>query len=328
MSDPSMLQGTFLITLTPAAYDGGVPVAGMTGKVKVGPEPKVSTTVLVAKDGACTLWKKVSAPFCDPDCPDKSTPVCDDDLVCQPYPMATQVGSVEVKGLRDASGPITFEMLLNESSYGGASYNAPGTFAYPPFADGDPVTLKASGCAYPAFTLTSHGIEPLVLKTENVPLEDGKPIELAWTPPADPSTTAIHVRVDISHHGGLKGEILCDPPDNGSLTISAALVSGLYKLGIAGFPSVQIARSAVGGVASGHVELAVESPMETGIDIPGLHSCTQDGEPLDPDPECDGRRCRADLTCECGGDADCPAGKKCEVCGTHKEDGSPDQCCR
>ena len=80
----------------------------------------------------------------------------------------------------------------------------------------------------------------------SITLEKDKPLTLTWTAKGASADSTIHVHLDISHHGGTKGQIECDTADSGSLTIGASLVTQLVNLGVAGFPTVRLTRSSVG----------------------------------------------------------------------------------
>ena len=110
---------------------------------------------------------------------------------------------------------------------------------------------------------------------------------LAWNAPAMPDIARVQIRLDISHHGGKKGEIDCDVPDTGSFTIPASLVTELVDLGLAGFPTIQVAREVSGtSQAQPKIALLVSSPVEREVDT-GVKSCTMD--------------------------IDCPAGQHCDT---------------
>jgi hypothetical protein len=88
--------------------------------------------------------------------------------------------------------------------------------------------------------------------------------------------------------------IECDTEDTGSLEISAALVTKLLDLGVAGFPTVIVTREAVGSVtiAPGRVDLIVSSVVEHAVQVSGLTSCSAD-------TDCpSGQTCQSDLTCK------------------------------
>jgi len=175
------------------------------------------------------------------------------------------------------------------------TYQAPPSvpLAYPPFAEGDAVTVTAAGEYLPAFTLSSKGIAPLALGPGELALKSGQALALTWTKGAV-SAASIHVKLDISHHGGSKGQIECDTSDSGTLTVSSALVSKLLSLGVAGFPTVIVTRRAVGStvIPAGRVELEISSSVEQAVTIDGLASCTDTAD-------CpNGQTCQSDLTCK------------------------------
>jgi hypothetical protein len=89
--------------------------------------------------------------------------------------------------------------------------------------------------------------------------------------------------------------IECDVPDNGSLAISKRLVSALVALGVAGYPTIQVARQMTDSASAsvGRIELLVFSGTERPVTVPGLVSCMTD-------EDCpDGRTCNAsDKTCQ------------------------------
>src|SRR5690606_38456471 len=142
------------------------------------------------------------------------------------------------------------------------------------------------------FTVSAKGIPPLVLLNDSISLEDGKPVDLRWTPPAQPGNSRISVDVDISHHGGSRGMIECEGPDNGAMIIAGALVDQLKALGISGFPKMEISRQAVGVHPEFEVELVLESRVTKYIGIPGLISCS---DHLDCP---DGQTCADDMQCK------------------------------
>ncbi len=117
---------------------------------------------------------------------------------------------------------------------------------------------------------------------------------LAWTPPATAGRSTVHVKLDISHHGGTRGKIECEAADTGSLTIDGALVTELLHLGVAGFPTIVVTRSASGEAALtvGRVALSLESEIEREVVIPGVISCNENAD-------CpDGQTCQTDLRCK------------------------------
>ena len=119
------------------------------------------------------------------------------------------------------------------------------------------------------------------------------PLTLTWNAPVGGGASRIAVALDISHHGGSKGKIDCDAPDTGSLTMSAMLMTRLLDLGAAGFPTVIVTRKATSSalVTAGRVDLVLSSKVEQAVTVPGIHSCTEDGDCTAP------QTCQSDLTC-------------------------------
>ncbi len=284
VEDPAV--GTFTISLV--LPDGATPGAtNVNGAVRDAPLPGDVIWELSLEEGGCRLLEP-RVPFCDPPC---SGSICVEDGVCQETPPRRNVGTVTVTGLQTAAGgnEVVMEPIGTTPNYSTAT-----ALNYPPFAEGDSIVLSASGQDLPAFQIESHGIAPLqMLVTGDVPLESGQPLSLQWTPPTQAGVSTIRAIVDISHHGGQEGEIICDVPDTGSLDIPATLATRLLELGYSGFPTVSVERRAVGSVdiAPGRLDLVVLSRDELNISIPGLTSCSVDGDcPT-------GQTCQDDLKC-------------------------------
>lgn len=284
---PAPLLGTFKIEVTP---DESGPTTGRTsvlGKVSAGPTPLQVAWTDVASEGACRL-EKPRAPFCAPSC---GSGVCVEDDVCQDYPAAMSVGAVTLSGVQVSGGQAS--LTLKEVA---KAYQPPAatTFAYPPFAEGDAVHLSAAGGDLPGFEIETSAVAPLWLTNDELKLEQDQALELRWEGAADAKASSIHVKLDISHHGGSKGMIECDQDDTGSLSISGALVTELLGLGVAGFPTIIVTRSSSErtAVSSGEVALVVASTTERAVTVPGVESCTENAQ-------CpSGKTCQADLTCQ------------------------------
>jgi hypothetical protein len=197
---------------------------------------------------------------------------------------------VTVTGVKTTGGDSSFAMTAIANTYQPPSSVS---LAYPPFAEGDAVTFSAAGDYFPAFTLTSTGVAPLALTSASLALSTGKALNLAWQPGAA-GNAKIHVKLDISHHGGSKGQIECDSDDTGSLTITAPLITKLLGLGVAGYPTAIITRQALGSsvISAGRVELDVSSIVEQAVTVEGLTSC-------DADEDCpSGQSCQTDQSCK------------------------------
>ena len=261
-------------------------MTSVLGKIYDGPTPIAVNWTTSEQSGDCKLLEP-DVPFCDPAC---GSDVCVADGVCQAYPTAKTAGTVAVVGLRNSAGAS--ELVLIEVA---KAYQLPGDAAlsYPPFAEGDSVRVITTGGDYAPFGMEARGINELELTNGSVVIESGKPVTLTWKPAASSATSVIHVKLDISHHGGTKGLIECATADTGSLELPASLIARLLSLGVAGFPTIVVARRSIGlgWIASGRVELIVTSDVERAVTIPGLHSCSANADcPA-------GQTCLADLTC-------------------------------
>lgn len=289
--DPTVLVGTFrvqLIAPVPAtATEPTVPgFTSVLGRVYDGPTPSPIQWREAAVAGDCTLLVP-AVPFCNPQCGGSAQCVAEN--LCQPYPTAQSVGTVSATGLRTSTGATEFSMepIAN-------AYQAPETLPYPAFSEGGAVTFVATGgSSIPALTLLARGVAPLDLLTDPIVLADEEPLTLSWTPAGPEGVSTIHVKLDISHHGGVKGKIECDGDDSGSLTLPATLLSQLKALGVAGFPTIVVTRAATGSatIPFGRVDLVISSEVERAVEIPGLVSCTGDAD-------CEsGQTCQTDRVC-------------------------------
>jgi hypothetical protein len=166
--------------------------------------------------------------------------------------------------------------------------------AYPPFGPADDVSLHAAGADYPGFDLSTKGVDPFAFTSSDFELDTDKPLLLTWDAAADPKSSQMYLKVDVSHHGGAKGVIECDVDDTGSLTISAAFITELVGLGTAGFPSVVGIRQSIDTtqIAPGRVMLEVSARTEHYLTIKGVDSCMTDAD-------CpNGGLCQTDRTCK------------------------------
>jgi hypothetical protein len=243
----------------------------MVGGVRDKAEPEARVWTVTQSAGECQLLKP-SSPFCDPAC--DATETCTAGGVCQSAAVAHSVGTVTVSGVKTAAGESEFSEEPNSTN----AYVFGTSLAYPPFGAGDTVRLSTKGGDYAAFTLEAKAFDPLKTTLTEVKLESGKATALTWT--AGTADSNIDVLVDISHHGGIKGKIVCSAADDGSLEIPANLVTALVNLGIAGFPTVTLSRQSYGSaeLAHGRVDLFLNAPIELPVVIPGVTSCNTDDD--------------------------------------------------
>ena len=285
LGDPAVLVGNFNIELR----DDEPPVTAIAGIVNDKTPPSAVIWNQTALDGDCELLQP-DVPFCNTPC-DVSTEVCVADDVCAAHAVKQDVGTVSVSGVRTTTGATTFELTSNSNNY-----LVPGAISlvYPGFAAGDPLTVAATGSAFtPPFTITAIGIAPLVVTNPDRDLARNASVDLTWTPPASGATSRLHLKLDISHHGGSKGKIECDTADDGTLTLSAPMITQLLDLGAAGFPTIELTRVATGDAltTAGRVDLSVLSSVERPVTVPGIISCDGDEDCTAP------ATCQSDLTC-------------------------------
>ena len=284
------VTGRFTVSLIAADPTTSTPaLSRLQGTVRSGSPHELMGWELDSESAGCRL-ETPDFPFCDPECAAGEGCVAGD--TCEPDPTAVGVGTVTIESLRLKEGSGAVQLMRI-----GPNYQPPGAvdIDFPPADEGAMVTLSAGGSDnHGPFSISTTGIAEIVPTGDGpVPFERGKPLTLRWTPATSAASTMTAV-VDISHHGGVKGRVICTPDDTtGELVVPAELVTGLYDLGVAGFPIVRITRAATGVSedASSRIEFAVEQTMELDLAIPGVTSCLmQEDCPA-------GTTCQRDRTC-------------------------------
>ncbi|MBN2191874.1 MAG: hypothetical protein JW751_03585 [Polyangiaceae bacterium] len=295
--------GLFAVSLVAEAVVSGEVTPAHTlvrGNVADGPPVPDRIWEQTAAAGDCQLLEPY-APFCEQDC---GTGVCVADGECRARPSNLDLGTVTLAGAVTADGSMSFALMPVAGIY-----QVPGaiTVAYPPAAEGAPLTLTSDGVAvnpnlspFPAFSVEATGVAPLAITSgETVPMARDLDVIVTWAPPQDATLTEVYIEVDISHHGGQKGQIECLGADTGSLTIPAEIVTALINLGVAGYPNIVVSRRARGTaeVGGGTVELFVTSDATLEVEIPGVVSCTPTED--DPNGGCpEGQSCGELMLCE------------------------------
>ncbi len=292
---------------------GASSYADIGGFMYDGPPTELVVWSVKKTDGACALYTP-STPFCESCAPGE---VCVGQNVCRTPPSTHDVGTVTLTGLNPPSGasPLALTAVTNVS---GTTYLCAETLPVPPCTEGGPIRLDAAGKGdYPPFSVQAQCIAPLVLASPTVALESGKPATLTWTP-SGVASTRIQVELDLSHHGGSKGRLLCDTADTGTLEISASLLDSLLALGVTGYPKAVVTRSFTGTtpVGAGQAELEIYADQYPVVEIPGLVSCQNDTEcPTGQTCQVPGQMCGVSCTTS----ADCPTGQTCltttKICG-------------
>jgi hypothetical protein len=285
---PDQIVGTFQIQALEDEKDDTTGITKVVGAVGDGPIPSNVVWTVAKSEGDCKLETPM-APFCADGC---GSDVCVADDKCQAYPTSHSVGDVVLSGVNLSGGGAM--LTLKEIA---KNYQPPAgtTFAYPPFAAGDEIKLQAGGGDYSAFDLSTKGVDPLHVTSTDFELDTGKPFELTWDAAKDPKASQVYIKLDISHHGGIRGMIECTTDDTGSLTLSGDMMSELIGLGVAGYPSVVLMRQSIDTtqIEPGLVRLEVSSRAERYVTIKGVESCTTD-------EDCpNGKTCRTtDSTCQ------------------------------
>jgi hypothetical protein len=276
----SEVYGTFRVSLI-APRESTQGYTSVLGLMYDGPTPSSIIWEETASSGDCLLLEP-RIPFCDPACDNNY--VCVEDDECQPYPSAINVGRVYVDGLDES---FYMDPINNYYQPSGGTI-----LPFESFAEGDDINFRADGSASsPAFMVTGKGINPLDVINDDITL-DGEPIRLEWTPPEQQGSTTLTVVFDISYHGGTRGKIVCETPDDGSEDVAGFLIDELKALGISGFPKIEVTRKTTTTTESPiKVDIVVESLVTRILSIPGIISCNSDADC----PE--GQFCAFDFRC-------------------------------
>jgi hypothetical protein len=262
-SEQGDVYGSLNVSFMPAVAETMSPArTAIIGKFADGPTPSVEVWSVEREADGCKLYvpKRVS---CVPAC--GSAAACTGDDVCTPYPKPITVGTLTLSGI--GSQPLALDAVAN-------NYQPKASVTYPPCNEGDEVRLSTA-----AFAITARCIAPLQFDGTFM-LQKGQPLQLRWGAAGQPTLAKIGVKLDISHHGGTTGKVECEVADSGSLDIPAAFVDALLELGYAGFPTVAVTRRVVAaGSGSGrNATLTIAAPVERPVEIPGLHSCSEDSD--------------------------------------------------
>lgn len=260
--------------------------AGFLGKIYDGPQP-ASILWDVQMTAGCLKLVTPRLPFCGAN-PCGSGFACVADDSCQIFPTVIHAGAVQVSGLITNKGTAPFAISPLNNLYQVVGLK------YPPFNEGDTVSLAAAGSEFsPPFTLKALGLPPLKTITDTVvPYIDAKPIELKWEAPTKAINSILDVVVDISFHGGTKAKIIGQCDDVGALSIPANLLDKLKTYGISGYPRLNLTRITRGKDDAAKAEISLESTLSMALEIPGLISCNKA-------EDCpDNRTCLADRRCE------------------------------
>jgi hypothetical protein len=216
--------------------------------------------------------------------------VCVAGDMCIPEAQPVNIGPVNVSGLMTEEGTSEFSISPLGSK---SNYLPPAsiTLVYPPAEDGAAVTLSGEVEGSP-LTIETSGISPLSIDLEEVPIGGDEDVVVTWNAPGSNSKSEMELLIDISHHGGVKGKVICNTADDGEHTIPAAILNDLIDLGVAGFPTITFHRMARGVSAAPHeIAFRVEQNVQIPVAIDGLVSCTF------PEDCPEGESCQVDRSC-------------------------------
>lgn len=266
------LTGTFSVDLHPEDM-----YATISGQVFDGPQPDAAPLDVALEQGGCQLL--VPRPVsCAPACATSS--VCTGMNQCTAKPNPKSIGAVHVEGLGNSA--IDMDPQAPAFAYSGPTLSD----VYPPCSEGDDIKLTSD-----ALSITGKCITSLTLGGPTpIPVTSGKATDLSWTPPGKANISRVRIRLEISHHGGYKGEIDCETADTGSFSIPEPLVTALIARGVGGYPTIKVTRvsSASASDAPG-VKLEMPSLVERAVDH-GVQSCG--GQDAPPCPS--GKTCNQD----------------------------------
>lgn len=282
------LYGAFTVLLTAENEStGNEAYASFQGNVRTAEIAESIEWEFVREEGECELLVP-AFPFCDPVCASGTVCVAGDMCVSEAQPV--NIGPITVSGLLTQAGAteLTVAPIGSKSNY---LLGASDSLEYPPAEDGAPVALTGEINGLP-LSITTSGISPISVDTADLPIGGEEDVVVTWAEPESGSQSEMELLVDISHHGGVKGKVLCTTADDGEHTIPASILNDLIDLGVAGFPTLTYHRVARGVSAAPHeIEFRVEQNVQISVAIDGLVSCTFD-------EDCpDGEVCQVDRSC-------------------------------
>lgn len=261
----------------------------VTARVYDGPPPPAEFLHSTMTEGDCAL-KVVQIPFCQNRC--GANALCVADGVCQTFPSLVDVGMVSFTGLARAmgDGPAVLTQTMNNYAL------EDGVLQFPAFTEGGMLGVSvAGGSGVAPFTMSIPAMDQMTVLTTMLVSRPNEAMEVRWRPPMGPVPEGqdVLVGLDFTHHAGLRGRIECVTADDGSVTLPAALVTGLHALGSAGFPTIFVTRRITRTMTVGtqQMTLSIVSEKELYVDVPGIRSCHEDTECAP------GERCRMDFTC-------------------------------
>jgi hypothetical protein len=246
-----------------------------SGSVADGVQPDV-VPAEVLESGSCRLLQ-VSFPFCESGCAGE---FCVADDTCVAFPKKQDLGDVFIEGLIE---PV---LMKPRGDYGYFDSSMP----YPAFEPGAPIVLSAIGKDLPGFTLHAEGVTPIVVTDTSWQIEKGQALTMNWEADVVQNATVV-VTINIDMHGTSPGNIVCEGPDTGTMTIDVELIDRLMEMGISGFPTATIERVTAESINTniGCIDFKVLSFIDVELIVPSHMPC------LGPEDCPEGQVCDLDL---------------------------------
>lgn len=194
-------------TVTLVMSDFAGPEAGCFAVLRDGPQ--VPGLELVAQEGACAIWRRLEAGFCESPC----SGFCSPEGECVPWPVDRSAGTIAVTGLL---GPLSFEPAEN-------GYRTETSIEGDLFEPGAEISVQAPGHEVPGFSLSATAVGPFEEEVDFIAIEDDVDEVITWTPG---SHGRFQVALRLGWHGGpFTDLLLCEGADVGSLTIPGSLIA-------------------------------------------------------------------------------------------------------
>lgn len=233
------------------------------GVVRNGVSPAAVTDNELSS-GDCSLLRRRRL-VCNPVCAPGQT--CDVDGTCIPAPVGQDQGTVTVQGL---VSPVSLEPLPPGNNYFFTR------LAHPGFGAGDPILLTSTLGYFGTLELWGVGVTQLQPSDELWTINEGLPLDLAWTADSVDERTRVFVELNIDQHGLTPVTATCDFADDGAAQIPADIIDGLIAAGVTGFPSGRVTRRTVDSQTRGDecVEFVVSSIRTIGVEVTGFVPCT------------------------------------------------------
>ncbi len=237
--------------------------SAVQGQVSDGVVPNAILELVLAEDG-CTLLR-ANNPFCSPPCGPGTT--CDFDGSCIPYPATQNLGRVTVEGL---TAPVAMDPVQPGNNY--FAVGLPLVLTTP----GQAVRLTSEGGAWDPLTLWGVGIDGFELPPGTEwSVDEGQPLAISWPAPSPGSRSEMVFSLNIDQHGSSPATLFCAFPDTGSATVPASVISGLFGVGVSGFPFGALTRRTADSaeVADGCVDFVISAPRSVSVDVLGYTPC-------------------------------------------------------